>query len=124
VAIVAEVGAEVIAGSTRMKAGTAEKMILNMLSTGAMTHLGYVYGNLMVNLRTGNSKLLERGVIIVEKVTGRDYAAARKLLAAAGGRVPVALVMAKAGVSSARATDALEAFSGRVRQAIAAAKVK
>jgi N-acetylmuramic acid 6-phosphate etherase len=124
VAIVAEVGAEVIAGSTRMKAGTAEKMILNMLSTGAMTHLGYVYGNLMVNLRTKNSKLFERGVIILEKVTGRDYAAARKLLAAAGGRVPVALVMAKAGVSRARATDALEEFSGRVRQAIAAAKAK
>ncbi|MGB6387172.1 MAG: N-acetylmuramic acid 6-phosphate etherase [Terriglobales bacterium] len=124
VAIVAEVGAEVIAGSTRMKAGTAEKMILNMLSTGAMTHLGYVYGNLMVNLRTRNSKLFERGVIILEKVTGRDYAAARKLLAAAGGRVPVALVMAKAGVSRARATDALEEFSGRVRQAIAAAKAK
>ena len=124
VAIVAEVGAEVIAGSTRMKAGTAEKMILNMLSTGAMTHLGYVYGNLMVNLRTRNSKLFERGVIILEKVTGRDYAAAHKLLAAAGGRVPVALVMAKAGVSRARAAAALEEFSGRVRQAIAAAKTK
>lgn len=124
VAIVAEVGAEVIAGSTRMKAGTAEKMILNMLSTGAMTHLGYVYSNLMVNLRTRNSKLFERGVIILEKVTGRNYAGAHKLLAAAGGRVPVALVMAKAGVSRARATDALEEFSGRVRQAIAAAKAK
>jgi N-acetylmuramic acid 6-phosphate etherase len=124
VAIVAEVGAEVIAGSTRMKAGTAEKMILNMLSTGAMTHLGYVYGNLMVNLRTKNSKLHERGIVILEKATGRDYAAARKLLAAAGGRVPVALVMTKAGVSRARAIDALEEFSGRVRQAIAVAKTK
>jgi N-acetylmuramic acid 6-phosphate etherase len=122
VAIVAEVGAEVVAGSTRMKAGSAQKMILNMLSTAAMTHLGYVYGNLMVNLRTKNSKLHERGVAILEKTTGRDYAAARKLLAAAGGRVPVALVMAKAGVSRARAIDALEKFDGRVRQAIAATK--
>ena len=61
VAIVADVGAEVVAGSTRMKAGTAQKMILNMLSTGAMTRLGYVYGNLMVNLHTKNEKLHERG---------------------------------------------------------------
>jgi N-acetylmuramic acid 6-phosphate etherase len=124
VAIVAEVGAEVVAGSTRMKAGSAQKMILNMLSTGAMTHLGYVYGNLMVNLRTKNSKLFERGVIILEKATGKDYASARKLLAAAGGRVPVALVMAKARVSRARAMKALEKFEGRVRQAITAAKTK
>jgi N-acetylmuramic acid 6-phosphate etherase len=124
VAIVAEVGAEVVAGSTRMKAGSAQKMILNMLSTGAMTHLGYVYGNLMVNLRTKNSKLFERGVIILEKATGKDYASARKLLAAAGGRVPVALVMAKARVSRARAMNALEKFEGRVRQAITAAKTK
>jgi len=124
VAIVAEVGAEVVAGSTRMKAGSAQKMILNMLSTGAMTHLGYVYGNLMVNLRTKNSKLFERGVIILEKATGKDYAAARKLLSAARGRVPVALVMAKAGVSRARAAEAIEKFNGRVRQAIAAAKIK
>jgi N-acetylmuramic acid 6-phosphate etherase len=124
VAIVAEVGAEVIAGSTRMKAGTAEKMILNMLSTGAMTQLGYVYGNLMVNLRTKNSKLHERGLAILETATGRNHAAARKLLAAAGDRVPVALVMAKAGVSRARAIDLLERFDGRVRQAITAAKTK
>ena len=124
VAIVAEVGAEVIAGSTRMKAGTAEKIILNILSTAAMTQLGCVYGNLMVNLRTKNSKLHERGVVILEKVTGRDYAAARKLLAAARGRVPVALVMAKAGVCRARDIDLLEKCDGRVRQAIAAAKAK
>jgi N-acetylmuramic acid 6-phosphate (MurNAc-6-P) etherase len=78
----------------------------------------------MVNLRTKNSKLHERGVVILEKVTGRDYAAARKLLAAARGRVPVALVMAKAGVSRARAIDLLEKCDGRVRQAIAAAKAK
>ena len=108
VAIVAEVGAEVVAGSTRMKAGTAQKMILNMLSTGAMTRLGYVYGNLMVNVSPKNEKLVERGVGILEKAAGLDRRAARKLLAAAGGRVPVALVMAKAGVEPRSGRRSLE----------------
>ncbi|HKB99233.1 MAG TPA: N-acetylmuramic acid 6-phosphate etherase [Terriglobales bacterium] len=121
VAIVADVGAEVVAGSTRMKAGSAQKMILNMLSTGAMTRLGYVYGNLMVNLHTKNEKLLERAVGILEEAAGLNLAAARKLLAAAGGRVPVALVMAKAGVSRARAASALKKSAGQVRKAIATA---
>jgi N-acetylmuramic acid 6-phosphate etherase len=124
VAIVADVGPEVVAGSTRMKAGTAQKMILNMLSTGALTRLGYVYGNLMVNVRPRNEKLIERGVGIVEKAAGLDHRAARKLLAAAGGLVPIAMVMAKAGVSRARAVAALEESSGRVRKAIATAKQK
>jgi N-acetylmuramic acid 6-phosphate etherase len=123
-AIVADVGAEVVAGSTRMKAGTAQKMILNMLSTGAMTRLGYVYGNLMVNVRPRNEKLIERGVGIVEKAAGLDHRAARKLLTAAGGLVPIAMVMSKAGVSRARAVTALQKSSGRVRKAIAAAKPK
>jgi len=122
VAIVADVGAEVVAGSTRMKAGTAQKMILNMLSTGAMTRLGYIYGNLMVNLHTKNEKLLERAVGILEEAAGLDRAAARKVLAAAGGRVPLALVMAKAGVSRARAAVALRESQGQVRRAIALAK--
>jgi N-acetylmuramic acid 6-phosphate etherase len=120
--IVAEVGAEVLAGSTRMKAGTAQKMILNMLSTGAMARLGYVYGNLMVNLHTKNEKLVERGVGILEKAAGLNYAAARKFLAGARGRVPVAMVMAKTGVSRTQAVDALNQSRGRVRQAIALAK--
>ena len=122
VAIVADVGAEVVAGSTRMKAGTAQKMILNMLSTGAMTRLGYVYGNLMVNLHTKNEKLLERGVGILEEAAGLNHAAARKFLAAAGGRVRLALVMAKAGVSRARAAAALRDSRGQVRRAITLAK--
>jgi len=120
-AIVAEVGAEVVAGSTRMKAGTAEKMILNMLSTGAMARLGYVYGNLMVNVSPKNKKLAERGVGILEKAAGLERLAARKILAAAGGRVPVALVMAKAGVSRADAVDALRKSHGQVRKAITSA---
>jgi N-acetylmuramic acid 6-phosphate etherase len=122
IAIVADVGAEVVAGSTRMKAGTAQKMILNMLSTGAMTRLGYVYGNLMVNLHTKNEKLIERAVGILEESAGLDRAAAGKLLAAAGGRVPLALVMAKAEVSRARAAAALRESRGQVRRAIALAK--
>src|SRR6267143_505493 len=122
VAIVADVGAEVVAGSTRMKAGTAQKMILNILSTGAMTRLGYIYGNLMVNLHTKNEKLLERAVGILEEAAGLNRAAARKFLAAAGGRVPVALVMAKAGVSRTRAAVALRESRGQVRRAIALAK--
>jgi N-acetylmuramic acid 6-phosphate etherase len=119
-AIVAKAGAEVVAGSTRMKAGTAQKMILNMLSTAAMTRLGYVYGNLMVNLHTRNSKLHERGVSILEKAAGLDRRAARKLLDAARGRVTVALVMSKTGVTSARAEKALKESGGKVRDAIAA----
>ncbi len=123
VAIVAEVGAEVVAGSTRMKAGSAQKMILNMLSTGAMARLGYVYGNLMVNLRPKNAKLLERGVSILEKTAALDHQAARKLLAAAGARVPVALVMAKAKVTRAKAEAALRESKGQARRAITLAKI-
>ncbi len=122
VTIVADVGAEVVAGSTRMKAGTAQKMILNTLTTGAMTRLGYVYGNLMVNVSPKNEKLVERGVGILEKAAGLGHRAARKLFAAAGGRVPVALVMAKAGVSRAAAIAALRESHGQVRKAIAMAK--
>lgn len=120
--IVADVGAEVVAGSTRMKAGTAQKMILNMLSTAAMTRLGYVYGNRMVNLRPRNQKLAERGVGIIEESAGVNQAAARRVLTAAGGRVSVAMVMAKAGISRADAEKALEKSGGRVRQAIARSK--
>jgi N-acetylmuramic acid 6-phosphate etherase len=122
VAIVAKVGPEVLAGSTRMKAGTAQKMILNMLTTGAMARLGYVYGNRMVNLHPKNEKLAERGVGIVEEVAGLDRRSARKILAAAGDRVSVALVMAKAGVSRADAAAALKQSAGHVRTAIAAVK--
>ena len=124
VAIVVEVGSEVLAGSTRMKAGTAQKMILNMLTTGAMARLGYVYGNLMVNLHPKNEKLAERGMGIVEEVAGLDRPSARKVLAAAGGRVSVALVMAKAGVGRADAEVALKESAGNVRRAIAAVKAR
>lgn len=120
--IVADVGPEVVAGSSRMKAGSAEKMVLNMLSTGAMTRLGYVYGNLMVNLHLKNTKLRDRGVSILEKTTGLDRTRATKLLASAGHSVPVALVMSKAGVTRAAATTALKNSHGHVRKAIELAK--
>jgi len=93
-----------------------------MLTTGAMTRLGYVYGNLMVNVHPKNEKLIERGVGILEKAAGLDPRAARKLLAAAEGRVPVALVMAKAGVRRADAAVALRKSQGQVRRAIARGK--
>ena len=118
IAIVAKVGAEVVAGSTRMKAGTAQKMILNMLSTGAMARLGYVYGNLMVNVHVKNKKLWERGVTVLERAAGVGRDAASRALKAGGNSVPVALVMLKAGVSKAEARRLLKAARGNVRQAI------
>jgi N-acetylmuramic acid 6-phosphate etherase len=120
--IVAEVGPEVIAGSSRMKAGSAEKMILNMLSTGAMTRLGYVYGNLMVHLRLKNTKLIERGINILEQTTNLSRAHATQLLNKSGKSVPVALIMAKTGITRTDAAAALRKAKGQVRKAIESAK--
>ena len=116
--IVVEVGAEVLSGSTRMKAGTAQKMVLNMLTTGAMARLGYIYGNLMVNVHARNEKLLERGLGILEKAAGVDRNRARKALNSAGKQVAVALVMLKTGLSRAAAERKLKAAKGNVRKAI------
>jgi len=121
-AIVTEVGPEVLAGSSRMKAGTAHKMVLNMISTGAMCRLGYVYGNLMVNVWTKNEKLTERAIRILEQATGADHDAARSALRASGNRTPIAVVMLAAGVSRAQAAAALKKSNGHVRAAIALAK--
>jgi N-acetylmuramic acid 6-phosphate etherase len=117
-AIVCEVGPEVVAGSTRMKAGTAQKMILNLLSTGAMARLGYVYGNLMVNVHLKNKKLVERGIGILEQAAGVDHETARKALTRAGNQVPVALVMLKSGVGRKEAESRLKNAHGQVRRAI------
>ena len=117
-AIVVETGPEVVAGSTRMKAGTAEKMVLNMLSTGAMVRLGYVYGNLMVNLHQKNSKLVQRAVTIVQRAVGVDRGQARKLLRSAGNSVATAIVMHSSGVKKRAAEQALAEAGGRVRKAI------
>jgi N-acetylmuramic acid 6-phosphate etherase len=121
-AIVVETGPEVIAGSTRMKAGTAEKMVLNILSTGAMVRLGYVYGNLMVNLHRKNSKLVERSESIVQDALGLREPEAAKALKRAGKSVPLAIVMSKAGVTRAKAKEALKQSGGHVRNAVSLAK--
>lgn len=121
VSIVVEVGPEVVAGSSRMKAGSAQKMVLNMLTTGAMARLGYVYGNLMVNVHLKNRKLLARGISILANAAGVDQARARRALRLAGNRVPIALVMLQAGVSRQQAENGLRAAKGHVRKAIAAA---
>jgi len=116
--IVAEVGPETVSGSTRMKAGTAQKMILNMLTTGAMARLGRIYGNLMVNVHTKNAKLRERGLAILEEAAGVDRATAAQALKAAGNEVPVALVMLKTGVTRGEARKRLKSTKGNVRRAI------
>lgn len=121
VAIVTEVGPEVVAGSSRMKAGTAQKMVLNMLSTGAMVRLGYVYGNLMVNVHLKNEKLVERGISILQQAAEVDRQTAEQVLKASKNRVPLALVMLRAKVSRSQAEKALRSTKGNVRKAISLA---
>jgi N-acetylmuramic acid 6-phosphate etherase len=121
-AIVTQVGPEVLAGSSRMKAGTAHKMVLNIISTAAMTRLGYVYGNLMVNVAPKNEKLVQRAIGILEQATGTTHEAAAQALKASGNRTPVALVMLAAKVARAQAQAALKKTKANVRQAIAIAK--
>jgi N-acetylmuramic acid 6-phosphate etherase len=120
-AIVVEVGPEVLAGSTRMKAGTAEKMVLNMLSTGAFSRLGYVYDNLMANVRPRNVKLTERGIGIIERVAGVSRSRARKVLMEAGNTA-LAVVMLKAGVDRPAAEKALAEAHQNVSRAIELAR--
>ncbi len=112
------VGPEVVTGSTRMKAGTAQKLILNMISTAAMIRMGKVYENLMVDLWATSYKLLARSVRVVMTVTGLEYKEAERLLEEAGGSVKVAIVMALAKVPREVAQQALEKADGFVRQAL------
>ena len=116
--IVAEVGPEVISGSTRMKAATAQKMITNMITTGAMTRLGYVYENLMVNVHMHNSKLIERGISILTRACDVTRDKAVDVIKSAGRSVPVALVMLKAQVDKPEAVRRLARAQGNVRRAI------
>jgi len=116
--IVADVGSEALSGSTRMKAGSAQKMILNMLTTGAMARLGYIYGNLMVNVHIRNAKLLERGLAILQQATSIDRETAKQALKAAGNQVPVALVMLKTSLNRKQAQQKLKQAKGNVRKAI------
>lgn len=118
VAICPVVGPEVIMGSTRMKAGTAQKLILNMLTTTAMIRLGKVYGNLMVDLQMTSRKLEERSKRIVMMVTGVDYKTAEEVLQQARGHVKTALVMILAKVDAHQAQERLKRSGGFVREAI------
>src|SRR6266478_3193280 len=119
ISIVPVVGPEVIAGSTRLKAGTAQKMVLNMLSTATLVKLGYVTGNRMTNLQTRNAKLRERAVRIIVAETGLTEEAAKEKLAAAAGDLRTALVISKTGCTLRVAKDALKASNGVVQKAIA-----
>jgi N-acetylmuramic acid 6-phosphate etherase len=123
-AVVTAVGPEVLAGSSRLKAGSAHKMVLNMISTGAMTRLGYVYGNLMVNVWTKNEKLIQRAIRIVAQATGADHDSAGRALKESGNRTPVAVVMLGANVNRPKAMQALKQSKGHVRQAITLASKK
>jgi len=118
------VGPEVITGSTRLKAGTATKLVLNTLTSGAMIKLGKVYGNLMVDLKATNQKLRDRSVRIVREVTGLSRPRAKQLLDRAAGRVKAALVMHFRDVDLARALDILEENNQLLRRAIAEKKCK
>jgi N-acetylmuramic acid 6-phosphate etherase len=112
------VGPEIVAGSTRMKAGTAQKLVLNMLSTATFIRLGYVYGNLMVNVQPTNHKLIERARRIIAQAAGVAPDRAGELLAEGGNRVRTAIVMGKAGVSREEAERRLAAAGGRVAKAL------
>jgi N-acetylmuramic acid 6-phosphate etherase len=113
-------GPEVIAGSTRMKAGTAQKLVLNMISTTAMIRTGHTYGNLMVDMQARNSKLRTRSRRIVAQATHCDDATAERALDAAGGEVKTAILMLLTGMPAAEARDHLARTDGILRRAVSA----
>jgi N-acetylmuramic acid 6-phosphate etherase len=113
------VGPEVISGSTRLKAGTATKLVLNMLTTGAMVQLGKTYGNLMVDLKATNMKLVIRTRRIVAELTGLSEAEAERQLAQCGGELKTAVVAYRRGVSAEEARRLLAAAGGQLRRALA-----
>jgi N-acetylmuramic acid 6-phosphate etherase len=118
VAIVPLTGPEVVTGSTRMKAGTATKLVLNTITTGAMIRLGKTWGNLMVDLRATNDKLRDRSERIVMEVCGVSRPEARVVLDGAGGRVKTAIVMQKRGVGADEADRLIEQAGGVTRRVI------
>ena len=118
VAVIAIVGPEVVTGSTRLKAGTATKMVLNMITTGAMIRIGKTYGNLMVDLKATNAKLKDRSERIVVEVCNVSRDEARSLLEAAGKRVKTAIVIQNLGVDREVAEQALVAAGGVIRRVV------
>ena len=111
-------GPEIIAGSTRMKAGTATKLVLNMLTTAAFIRRGYVFGNLMVNVQPKNSKLVDRACRIIAQAGGVNSVRARELLEASGGNVRVAIIMQKVQVGREEAERRLASAHGKVAEAL------
>jgi N-acetylmuramic acid 6-phosphate etherase len=118
VCITVLVGPEIVTGSTRMKAGTATKLVLNTITTGAMIRLGKTYGNLMVDLRAWNDKLVDRSQRIIMETTGLDRDRARSVIEAAAGQVKTAIVMARRGVSRDDAERLLQEHQGRLRSIV------
>ncbi|WP_239615088.1 N-acetylmuramic acid 6-phosphate etherase [Cohnella mopanensis] len=116
------VGPEVIAGSTRLKSGSAQKLVLNMLTTGAMIKLGKVYNNLMVDLKASNSKLYDRSIRIVREVTGASEQQAAETLKQAGLHVKTAILMLETGADFGEATTLLELNEGKLKAAIRSRK--
>jgi N-acetylmuramic acid 6-phosphate etherase len=116
--IAPEVGPEVLTGSTRLKAGTAQKMVLNMLSTAAMVRLGHAYENLMIDLLNTNEKLSDRSLRILVEASGKGVSAARQALRKSGHNLRVALVMLKRAVDVANARQLLERSGGNLRRAL------
>lgn len=124
IAIVPIVGPEVVTGSSRMKAGTAQKMVLNMLTTGAMIRSGKVYGNLMVDVEATNLKLVQRQINIVMEATGCDADTASLALKACEGHCKTAIVMVLGQLSATQATQLLQDNGGFIRQALVNARIK
>jgi N-acetylmuramic acid 6-phosphate etherase len=118
VAICPEVGPEVLMGSTRMKSGTAQKLVLNMMTTTAMIKLGKVYENMMVDLQLTNQKLVERAKRIIMTATGVDYGTAESFLKQSNGHVKTAMVMIQANVTASEARERIQKANGLVRLAI------
>ncbi len=116
IAICVDVGSEVITGSTRMKSGTAQKMVLNMLSTSSMIRIGKVYENIMVDLKLNNKKLTERAKKILITILNITYGEAESLLEEANGNVKVAIVMKKKNVSQKKAIELLKAANEFIRK--------
>jgi N-acetylmuramic acid 6-phosphate etherase len=116
--IATEVGPEVLTGSTRLKAGTAQKMVLNMLSTAAMAQLGHVYENLMIDVKPSNQKVSDRIVRILAEASGKSVSASEHALRQAGHNMRIALVMLKLGVSAQQAKEKLREAKGGLREAL------
>ena len=118
IVIAPEVGPEVLTGSTRLKAGTSQKMVLNMLSTAVMARLGHVYENLMIDMMLTNEKLAERALRILAEASGKSVSAAEHALRAGGHDLRVGLVMLKLGIGVAEARKRLKAAGGNLRMAL------